>query len=342
MERIGETASEIQTLEELSMRAWPALETLADDGWVHRFSGGYTRRANSVHPLASGTRRLVDKVDEAESLYRARNLPTIFKLTADSQPDGLESALVGRGYIEEARTAVHVADVASGEEDVAVETKWSRARSWSDGFHHMSNIPHERRILHDKILSSISLPTGFVWVEENGRIVGCGLGVVERDWLGIFDIVVAPEVRRRGIGERLTRGAIAWGHKMGARKAYLQVMSDNAPAVSLYDKLGFHEAYQYWYRVRRTDVRAQGELASGDSTVDLSFTYQGTQGGDVLIRRGGCIVTHLRNDAARQFIVDVDGACFEEQQLLMARVTGNYKRGNERRAEEHPRRRGRT
>jgi ribosomal protein S18 acetylase RimI-like enzyme len=246
-----EMAMRIRLLEETSMNAWPALETVTSDGWVLRFSGGYTRRANSVHPLAPGTRHLTDKVDEAERMYRARNLPTIFKLTTDSQPDGLESALIGRGYIEEARTAVHVADLAPSGEDIAVETEWSRARSWSDGFHHIGDIPTERRVLHDKILSSISLPTGFAWVEESGKIVGCGLGVVEGEWLGIFDVVVAPEARRRGSGKRLTRGVMAWGHRMGAKKAYLQVMSDNAPALALYSKLGFREAYAYWYRVKR-------------------------------------------------------------------------------------------
>lgn len=247
----GAAALEIQRLEELSMRAWPALETIASDDWVLRFSGGYTRRANSVHPLGPGTKPLTDKIDEAERMYRARNLPTIFKLTADSQPDDLESALVGRGYIEEARTAVHVADLTPREQDVAVETEWSRALSWKDGFHQMSSIPPERQQLHDRILSSISLSTGFAWVEEGGRVVGCGLGVVEGEWLGIFDIVVTLETRRRGIGERLTRGVMGWGHKMGAKKAYLQVMSDNAPALALYNKLGFREAYAYWYRVKR-------------------------------------------------------------------------------------------
>jgi hypothetical protein len=34
----------------------------------------------------------------------------------------------------------------------------------------------------------------------------------------------------------------------GARKSYLQVVSGNAPAERLYSRLGFSEAYRYWYR----------------------------------------------------------------------------------------------
>ena len=325
------------------MQAWPALETIVDDGWVHRFSGGYTRRSNSVHPLYPSRLDLELKIGAAEHLYHERGLPAIFKLTPASLPEVLDESLAARGYTVEARTAVYVAEeLPRIGVPVTIETSWDRTIAWREVFRRIGDVTAERRALHDEILASITLPMAFASVEEGGRTVACALGVVESAWLGIFDVIVDPAARRCGHGEKLMRGLMAWGCEMGAKRAYLQVMFDNAPALSLYKKLEFHEAYPYWYRVRRTDDRASREPASGDSAVGFGFSYQTTQGGDVLIRRGGRIVTHLRQDAAREFLADAEGACFADQQMLMARTTGNYKRGNERRAEEHPRRRGRT
>ena len=64
------------------------------------------------------------------------------------------------------------------------------------------------------------------------------------------------------------------------------------------------------------------------------FDYE-TRGGEVVITHHGRRATVLRGTAAARFVADVeDGA---DEQELMARVTGNYRRGNERTAKNHPR-----
>ncbi len=66
------------------------------------------------------------------------------------------------------------------------------------------------------------------------------------------------------------------------------------------------------------------------------FEWLRRKNGDVVISHRGRVTTTLRGRRAEQFLEDVDG---EDEQELMARVTGNYKRGNERLARQHPRNR---
>jgi hypothetical protein len=69
-------------------------------------------------------------------------------------------------------------------------------------------------------------------------------------------------------------------------------------------------------------------------TAPDGFDYVADSGGQVRIRRGGHVVTVLRGGAARRFLTQVQA---DDPQLVMARVTGNYRRGNERVAKRHPR-----
>lgn len=64
------------------------------------------------------------------------------------------------------------------------------------------------------------------------------------------------------------------------------------------------------------------------------FAYT-VRGGEVRISHHGRHATTLRGRAAADFLDEVDRGA--DPQQLMARVTGNYRRGNERTARSHPR-----
>lgn len=57
------------------------------------------------------------------------------------------------------------------------------------------------------------------------------------------------------------------------------------------------------------------------------FEYTTRKNGDVVITHHGRQATVLRGAKAAKFLAEVDR---RDPQELMARVTGNYKRGNER------------
>jgi hypothetical protein len=67
------------------------------------------------------------------------------------------------------------------------------------------------------------------------------------------------------------------------------------------------------------------------------FAYEVRRDGEVVITHHARRATVLRGPRAAEFIDEVEVG---DPQQVMARWTGNYKRGNERTARQHPRNRG--
>lgn len=66
------------------------------------------------------------------------------------------------------------------------------------------------------------------------------------------------------------------------------------------------------------------------SLADEPFSYRTSKDGVVFVSWRGRQVTILRGDKAEAFLKRVAGLDPSKQQLAMARVTGNVKRGTER------------
>ena len=62
---------------------------------------------------------------------------------------------------------------------------------------------------------------------------------------------------------------------------------------------------------------------------DEVFSYRVTKDKKVFISYHRKQVTTLSGSKAEKFIAEIDGADGKESQLVMARATGNFKRGNE-------------
>lgn len=71
--------------------------------------------------------------------------------------------------------------------------------------------------------------------------VPAGLAVLAargtRGWIGGMGVV--PEARGRGLGTALMRAVLAAGRDLGLRSVDLEVLVQNAPAIRIYEELGF-------------------------------------------------------------------------------------------------------
>lgn len=79
----------------------------------------------------------------------------------------------------------------------------------------------------------------FAAVDSDGEVVGwaglesiCGEG-------SVTNIAVLPGFRRRGTGEALTRALLTASDELLLDRLLLEVRLSNAPAIALYEKLGF-------------------------------------------------------------------------------------------------------
>ena len=92
----------------------------------------------------------------------------------------------------------------------------------------------------NSIASELGNPLS-VWVVavENGIVAGYVGSQSVLGWADMMNLAVAPEFRRRGVAEHLVNKLIDHLHKSEVTCLTLEVRVSNAPAISLYVKLGF-------------------------------------------------------------------------------------------------------
>ena len=241
-----------RSIEELSLNHWPSLSTLLYDGWLLRFADGYTKRANSINPIYDSTYDLHQKIGECEKLYGDQLLPVIYKITPFVRPAHLDEVLAERGYSQIDTTSVQVLDLKHVRQPRLESVKISEDADseWINTFYRMSQVKDEYKTTMVTMLGNIKTRKAMISLYVDGRAVACGYGVIEREYLGLFDIVTDPDYRNQGYAEQMILHLLQWGKQHGARYSYLAVVANNAPAKRLYKKIGYTEIYRYWYRVK--------------------------------------------------------------------------------------------
>jgi ribosomal protein S18 acetylase RimI-like enzyme len=242
----------IQKIEELSLNAWPALETIRYDGWIIRYANGVTKRSNSVNVFYDSKLDVERKIDYCEKYYRSKAIPVCFKITEIAQPVGLDKVLETLGYIHKFDVSVQLLDIRNYTTDLDKNMHCSENPDdiWLDHYITMNGSNTSDKTVYKMIIDQIKPIKCLFTLTLNSLVIGCGLGVVEDKYIGLFDIVIRKQYRNHGFGKILIENILKWGKSKGAETAYLQVFAENAPAISLYNNVGFKEEYRYWYRIK--------------------------------------------------------------------------------------------
>lgn len=251
----------IRRLEACSFSAWPALTTRAYAGWTVRMSNGVTRRANSINPIFGHHSDIDDQMNTCESLLAEAKLPVIYKMTDAVIPGDLDDRLTHRGYAKTDTVDVQSCqlDGKTFADDPSVSVKPYLSQAWETAFTRLRDGDESGlapdRVTRRLMLEGIGLPAAYVTLHDDNDLVACGRAVydavnMDQPTVGLYDIIVSADHRRQGWGRRVTAALLAWGQSNGAQTAYLQVHSENDPALRLYASLGFETAYTYWYRAK--------------------------------------------------------------------------------------------
>ena len=278
----------IKQIEDLSLNAWPSHKMQLYDGWILRFSYFYTHRTNSVEQFAESVLPWSEKIPYCESEYQRMGSPAVFKISPLVTPN-FDFMLENRGYRIEHVTDVMTlslhedgfnrnAGITPAEDEACLrqisgsgDVKTQRGREnetntvaapalhitqtipseWIEGLFSLKKMtdPVHRRVV-PSMYQAIPKETICVWFEDRGEMIATGLGILDRDFIGIYAIHVREDYRRRGLAREICLCLLTEGQKKGAGNAYLQVVEGNAPARRLYEGLGFRHLYRYWFRVQ--------------------------------------------------------------------------------------------
>jgi GNAT superfamily N-acetyltransferase len=239
-------------IERASLRAWPAVQEHMLDGWLLRFSEGYTRRANCATAYISNPSALGPQITACETLFREHALPCIFRLASPWPQPALDHELARRGYVVSDLTRVLALRLPGGEADFQSHSVsfMGDLTQWLHVYYGVSQASPANRTAHERILDQVGGRLVLARVSSGESPAACGLGVVDEEFVGLFDIVVRTDVRRQGFGFAVLSALLREARMRGARRAYLQVTDANAAARRLYGQFGFREVYHYWYRQR--------------------------------------------------------------------------------------------
>jgi ribosomal protein S18 acetylase RimI-like enzyme len=240
-------------LEELALTAWPALQQWLYDGWVVRFAGGHTRRANSVNPLYPSHGDAAAKIAQCEQWYTAANLPTIFRLNEHTAPPALDRLLDARQYqlVDPSLTLHRSLSMRASPGDLPGTLQSEALPDWLTLYCRLSGKELAQQQTHTAILEAMPSPRIFAVLWDRDQPVACAVAAIHARALTILDVVTSPQHRQQGYGTSLLSQIFAWAYRSGSSDVALQVQADNTAARALYARLGFREVYSYWYRVSR-------------------------------------------------------------------------------------------
>lgn len=240
----------VRRLEAVGFRAWPAASVIYDGSWQIRLAGGHpSKRLNCVVPLDPSDFRDMDlRLEKAGKRFQAYGRPLILRETPLAPPQLIQH-LSEAGWKRFETVNVMTADLARlALPDTIDHLPTHDVSRFIDASLLVAGEDPALKPALAEVLNAIKPAKGLFTIENSaGGPVAVALCVQDNDLAGVMGLAVTASARGQGRGTEILSSALRWARISGARSAWIQVVTDNLPALALYRKFGFQEAYQYHY-----------------------------------------------------------------------------------------------
>lgn len=233
----GMRRDDIVRMERCHVKAWPAFETENIEGWLWRYSGGGSQRANSVSTVDFTGNDVEAAIAEVETRYRAKQAAVRFHTFDHTQPLGLDAVLRDCGYAESEATVTMVKRPSVGPASADMEQYDDAVPAWRDVY--LGAITESRRAVNARILDAIPRPRRFFACWRDGRAISTALSVVGHGCAVVECVATRADARREGGADAVMRALENWASAQEVALLGLQVVATNSPAVALYERLGY-------------------------------------------------------------------------------------------------------
>ena len=209
----GVTESAARRLEELSLNASGAFQSLVYDGWLLGYRRGPTRRLRCVNPFYPSTLPLAEKIDHCTRFYAAVELPAIFRLLPFSQPTTLDAWLEREGWENFERTLVQraVLDPLQGCSAPAEDVMLMPVPDWQEPVARLLDVYPELVQQYVERARAYPLPQAGAVLRRDGEVVACGLVKIEGDHAGSIRGAHRRAYRGCGLGRAIVAALLARG-----------------------------------------------------------------------------------------------------------------------------------
>ena len=229
-----------------ALPGWRAVEEEDLGDWVLRASSGFSSRGSSVLTLGEPSVPLEEAVHAVSRWYAERGLPArAHVLPGTEQAD----AFLAAGWHPYEQTDLMLASVSRvlrrlGPVDERPRHGVRLDEAWL--------ATDERAARHGDAARTV-LEAGEVTFctlqDAAGEVLARGRGAFHGDWVGVSSLWTRPDLRGSGLGTAVLGSLLEWGAERGATTAYLQVVTRNDAARSLYESRGFEVHHRYDYVV---------------------------------------------------------------------------------------------